>query len=54
MMNYIALHTTNVLIKIVSDGGDNTGTIKETASFKSAFLKALPIIQDYIMVFLSH
>ncbi|MEK4485237.1 ABC transporter permease [Psychrobacillus sp. FSL H8-0484] len=44
MMNYIALHTTNVLIKIVSDGGDNTGTIKETASLKSAFFES---ITDY-------
>ena len=25
MMNYIALHTTNALIKVMSDGGDNTG-----------------------------
>ncbi|MEI4768517.1 ABC transporter permease [Psychrobacillus sp. FJAT-51614] len=41
MMNYIALHTTNALIRIISDGGDNTGTIKETASLKSAFFESM-------------
>ena len=44
MMNYIALHTTNALIKVVSDGGDNTGTINATASLKSAFFES---ITDY-------
>lgn len=41
MMNYIALHSTNALIRIISDGGDNTGTIKETASLKSAFFESM-------------
>ncbi|ALC85974.1 branched-chain amino acid ABC transporter permease [Bacillus sp. FJAT-22090] len=41
MMNYIALHTTNALIRIISDGGDNTGTIKETASLKSLFFESM-------------
>ena len=41
MMNYIALHTTNALIRIISDGGDNTGTIKETASLKSALFESM-------------
>lgn len=41
MMNYIALHTTNALIKIVSDGGERTGNIKETASLKSAFFESM-------------
>lgn len=44
MMNYIALHTTNVLIRLVSDGGEKTGTIKATASLKSAFFES---ITDY-------
>ena len=44
MMNYIALHTTNALIKYLSDGGDSTETIKETASLKSAFFES---ITDY-------
>ncbi|TQR20983.1 ABC transporter permease [Psychrobacillus vulpis] len=44
MMNYIALHTTNVLIRAMSDGGENTGTIKETASLKSVFFES---ITDY-------
>lgn len=41
MMNYIALHTTNALIKIVSNGGEKTGSIKATASLKSAFFESL-------------
>lgn len=39
MMNYIALHTSNALIRAVSDGGDNTGAIQPTASLRSAFLE---------------
>ena len=39
MMNYIALHTTNALIKVMSDGGDNTGTIHASASLRSAFFE---------------
>jgi ABC-type uncharacterized transport system permease subunit len=38
MMNYIALHTSNALIKTVS-GGDNTGPINPTASLRSEFLQ---------------
>ena len=41
MMNYIALHTTNALIKVMSDGGDNTGTIHASASLKSAFFESM-------------
>lgn len=41
MMNYIALHTTNALIKIVSGGGEKTGMIKETASLRSAFFESM-------------
>jgi len=41
MMNYIALHTTNALIKVMSDGGDNTGTIQASASLKSAFFESM-------------
>ena len=44
MMNYIALHTTNALIKVVSDGGENTGAINASASLKSAFFES---ITDY-------
>ena len=39
MMNYIALHTTNALVKTFSDGGDNTGAIHPTASLRSEFLE---------------
>lgn len=39
MMNYIALHTTNALIKTFSDGGDNTGPINPSASLRSEFLE---------------
>lgn len=39
MMNYIALHTTNALVKTFSNGGDNTGTIHPTASLRSEFLE---------------
>ena len=39
MMNYIALHTSNALIRAVSDGGDNTGGINPTASLRSEFLE---------------
>ncbi|MBW9235161.1 hypothetical protein JQK62_23680, partial [Leptospira santarosai] len=39
MMNYIALHTTNALIKTFSDGGDNTGAINPSASLRSEFLE---------------
>ncbi|GGA15735.1 ABC transporter permease [Psychrobacillus lasiicapitis] len=41
MMNYIALHTTNVLTRMVADGKETTGTIKETASLKSVFFESL-------------
>ncbi|MER2262605.1 MAG: ABC transporter permease [Psychrobacillus sp.] len=41
MMNYIALHTTNALIKIVADGGDSTESIKPTASLTSAFFQSM-------------
>ncbi|WP_313891208.1 ABC transporter permease [Psychrobacillus sp.] len=41
MMNYIALHSTNALIKIVSGGGEKTDAIKETASLKSAFFESM-------------
>jgi general nucleoside transport system permease protein len=39
MMNYIALHTSNALIRAISDGGDNTGGINPTASLRSEFLE---------------
>ena len=39
MMNYIALHTSNALIRAVSDGGDNTGGINPTASLRSEFFE---------------
>ncbi|EPD52689.1 ABC transporter permease [Paenisporosarcina sp. FSL H8-0542] len=39
MMNYIALHTTNALVKTFSNGGDNTGAIHPTASLRSEFLE---------------
>lgn len=39
MMNYIALHTTNALVRTVSDGGDKTGLIHPTASLRSEFLE---------------
>ncbi|MGB2993697.1 MAG: ABC transporter permease [Paenisporosarcina sp.] len=41
MMNYIALHTSNALIRAVSDGGDNTGSINPTASLRSEFFENL-------------
>lgn len=41
MMNYIALHTTNALIKIVSDGGEKTANVQPTASLKSAFFESM-------------
>ena len=41
MMNYIALFVTNALIRYVSDGGDNTGPIAESASLGSPFLQGL-------------
>ncbi len=41
MMNYVALHTTNALIRTVSDGGDKTGVIQPTASLRSDFLENL-------------
>ncbi|WP_075617579.1 ABC transporter permease [Paenisporosarcina indica] len=39
MMNYVALHTVNALIRTVSDGGDNTGKIHPSASLRSDFLE---------------
>lgn len=41
MMNYIALHTVNALIKAVSDGGYKTEKIHQTASLRSEFLSNL-------------
>lgn len=41
MMNYIALYVTNALIRSISDGGDNTGRIAESASLASPFLQNL-------------
>ncbi|KAA0966458.1 ABC transporter permease [Sporosarcina sp. ANT_H38] len=41
MMNYIALHTVNALIKAVSDGGYKTEKIHQTASLRSDFLSNL-------------
>ena len=41
MMNYIALHVVNALIKTVSGGGFKTDRIKETASLRSEFLSNL-------------
>ena len=41
MMNYIALHTVNALIKAVSDGGYKTEKIHPTASLRSEFLSNL-------------
>ncbi len=44
MMNYVALHTTNALIRQISDGGDRMDKIHESASLRSAFLEN---ITDY-------
>ena len=41
MMNYIALHTVNALIKVTSGGSYKTENIKETASLRSEFLSNL-------------
>jgi general nucleoside transport system permease protein len=41
MMNYIALHTVNALIKAVSEGGYKTAKIHPTASLRSDFLSNL-------------
>lgn len=41
MMNYIALHIVNALIKSVSGGGFKTDRIHETASLRSVFLSNL-------------
>ncbi|MBO0585723.1 ABC transporter permease [Sporosarcina sp. E16_8] len=41
MMNYIALHTVNALIKAVSEGGYKTERIHPTASLRSDFLSNL-------------
>ena len=41
MMNYIALHTVNALIKAVSEGGYKTEKIHQTASLRSDFLSNL-------------
>ena len=41
MMNYIALHTVNALIKAVSDGSYKTEKIHPTASLRSEFLSNL-------------
>ncbi|MBD7907071.1 ABC transporter permease [Sporosarcina gallistercoris] len=41
MMNYIALHLVNALIKVVADGGFKTDKIQDTASLRSDFLSEL-------------
>lgn len=41
MMNYIALHTVNALVKAVSGGGYKTDKIQPTASLRSEFLSNL-------------
>lgn len=41
MLNYIALHITNALIKMWSDGGDRTEKIHESASLRSPFLESM-------------
>lgn len=41
MMNYIALHTVNALIKTISDGGYKTEKVHATASLRSDFLSNL-------------
>ena len=41
MMNYIALHVVNALIKVVSGGSYKTDQIKSTASLRSEFLSNL-------------
>lgn len=41
MMNYVALHTTNALIRNLSHGGDRTENIASTASLRSNFLEQL-------------
>jgi len=39
MMNYVALHTSNALIRTISNGGDNSGPIHPSASLRSEFLE---------------
>lgn len=41
MMNYIALHTVNALIKAISEGGYKTEKVHATASLRSEFLSNL-------------
>lgn len=41
MMNYVALHTVNALIRILSHGGDRTENIASTASLRSGFFEQL-------------
>lgn len=41
MMNYIALHMVNALIRVMSDGGFKTEKIHDTASLRSDFLSKL-------------
>jgi len=41
MLNYIALHVSNALIKVWADGGDKTQRILETASLRSPFLESI-------------
>ncbi|MGG0643715.1 ABC transporter permease [Sporosarcina gallistercoris] len=41
MMNYIALHLVNALIKVVAKGGFKTDKIQDTASLRSDFLSEL-------------
>jgi len=41
MMNYIALHTVNALVKTVSGGGDSTDKIHPSASLRSEFLESM-------------
>lgn len=60
MLNYTALHITNALIRLWSDGGDRTEKIYESASLRSPFLESLTdysrlhwgIIVALVMVFL--
>lgn len=44
MLNYVALHTTNALIRTISGGGDKMDKIAETASLRSGFFEQ---ITDY-------
>ena len=41
MLNYIALHITNAFIRYLSDGGDRTEKIQESASLRSVWLEQM-------------